>query len=111
MRSSAATTSLAPSESERAGVRGPHSLSASTVERVGVRGRAAFFRCIAPDAREILHDWKCAADGELQFTLPGVLKVQSFSQRGNLTNIFGKFGGADQLRIAVNQLQMLLYAV
>jgi type I site-specific restriction endonuclease len=49
-------------------------------------------------------------DGELQFTLPDVLKVPPISQHGNVTEIIGKFGGADQLRNAVNQLQLLLYA-
>jgi len=50
-------------------------------------------------------------DGELQFTLPDVLKVPPISQRGNVNEIIGKFGGADQLRDAVNRLQTLLYAV
>ena len=45
-----------------------------------------------------------------QFTLPDVLKVPPISQHGNVTEIIGKFGGADQLRNAVNQLQLLLYA-
>jgi hypothetical protein len=49
-------------------------------------------------------------DGELQFTLPDVLKVPPISLRGNVNEIIGKFGGADQLRNAVNQLQSLLYA-
>ncbi len=66
----------------------------------------------APEAREILSDLleKYAADGELQFTLPDVLKVPLISQRGNVAEIVGKFGGEDQLRNAVNQLQALLYA-
>lgn len=49
-------------------------------------------------------------DGELQFTLPDVLKVRPISDHGNVNEIVGKFGGADQLRNAVNQLQSLLYA-
>ena len=53
---------------------------------------------------------KYAADGELQFTLPDVLKVPPISQHGNVAEIVGKFSGADQLRNAVNQLQLLLYA-
>jgi len=36
--------------------------------------------------------------------------VPPISQRGNVNEIIGKFGGADQLRNAVNQLQALLYA-
>ena len=53
---------------------------------------------------------KYASDGELQFTLPDVLKVPPISQHGNVAEIMGKFGGADQLRNAINQLQSLLYA-
>jgi type I restriction enzyme R subunit len=51
-----------------------------------------------------------ATDGELQFTLPDVLKVPPISQHGNVNEIIGTFGGADQLRNAVNQLQTLLDA-
>ena len=46
-----------------------------------------------------------ASDGELQFTLPDVPRrrgVPPISQRGNVNEIIGKFGGADQLRNAVN---------
>ena len=74
--------------------------------------QAAFFNYFAPEAREILNDLleKYAADGELQFTLPDVLKLPPISHHGNVAEIIGKFGGADQLRNAVNQLQSLLYA-
>jgi type I restriction enzyme R subunit len=72
----------------------------------------AFFKFFAPEAREILDDLleKYASDGELQFTLPDVLKVRPISDHGNVNEIISKFGGADQLRNAVNQLQLLLYA-
>jgi len=53
---------------------------------------------------------KYAADGELQFTLPDVLKVPPISQHGNVNEIIGMFGGPDELRKAVEQLQALLYA-
>ncbi len=43
--------------------------------------------------------------------LPDVLKVPPISQHGNVNEIIGKFGGADQLRSAVNQLQSLLYVI
>ena len=74
--------------------------------------QVAFFGYFAPEAREILNDLleKYAADGELQFTLPDVLKVRPISDHGNVNEIIGKFGGADQLRNAVSQLQSLLYA-
>jgi type I restriction enzyme R subunit len=76
------------------------------------RDKAAFFAHFAPEAREILNDLleKYAADGELQFTLPDVLKLPPISEHGNVAEIIGKFGGSDQLRNAVNQLQSLLYA-
>jgi len=74
--------------------------------------QAAFFGYFAPEAREPLNDLleKCATEGELQFTLPDMLKVPPISQHGNVNEIIGKFGGADQLRNAVNQVQSLLYA-
>ena len=43
---------------------------------------------------------KYADDGELQFTLPGVLKVLRISQHGNVAEIVGKFGGTDEVRNA-----------
>ena len=45
-----------------------------------------------------------AFDGELQVTLPDALKVPPISQHGNGAEIIGKFGGAHQLRNAVNPL-------
>jgi type I restriction enzyme R subunit len=74
--------------------------------------QTAFFAYFGPEACEILNDLleKYAIDGELQFTLPDVLKVPPISQHGNVHEVIGKFGRADQLRNAVNQLQTLLYA-
>jgi type I restriction enzyme R subunit len=76
------------------------------------RQETAFFNFFAPEAREILNDLleKYATDGELQFTLPDVLKVPPISEHGNVAEIAGRFGGTDQLRNAVNRLQTLLYA-
>ena len=56
-----------------------------------------------------------ATDGKLQLVavrkyLPDVLKVPPISQHGSVAEIIGKFGGADELRNAVNRLQSLLYA-
>ena len=75
--------------------------------------QVGFFNYFAPESREILNDLleKYAADGELQFTLPDVLKLPPISQHGNVNEIIGKFGGPDKVREAVNQLQTLLYAV
>ena len=72
----------------------------------------ACFKFFAPEASEHLDHLleKYASDGELEFTLPDVLKVRSISNHGNVNEIIGKFGGADHLRTAVNQLQSRLYA-
>jgi type I restriction enzyme R subunit len=73
--------------------------------------QTAFFNYLGPEAREILADLleKYATDGELQFTLPDVLQIPPITKHGNVSEIIGKFGSADQLRTAVNQLQSLLY--
>ncbi len=74
--------------------------------------QSAFFAYYSPEAREILDALleKYAADGEFLFTLPDVLKVPPISQHGNVNEIIEKFGGATQLRTAVDKLQELLYA-
>ena len=88
---------------------------------VGVRYRnpkqAGFFNYLGPEAREILDDLlgKYASDGELHLVvvrkhLLDVLKFPPTSHRGNVNEIIGKFGGADQLCTAVNRLQSLLCA-
>lgn len=73
--------------------------------------QAAFFTFYAPEAREVLEELleKYATDGEVQFTLPDVLKVPPISRHGTVHEIAGVFGGPDQLRTAVNQLQSVLY--
>jgi hypothetical protein len=80
------------------------------------------FNCLGPGARKILDDltgnhdprqrtthvgasiawqrWErqYASDGELQSTLPAVLKLSPNSHHGNVNEIIGKFGGANQFR-------------
>jgi type I restriction enzyme, R subunit len=70
------------------------------------------FNYLKPEAREILDELleKYAADGEVQFVLPDVLKVPPISQRGSVGEIVNVFGGPDELRTAVDRLQELLYA-
>ncbi len=53
---------------------------------------------------------KYAEHGTAQFAIPDVLKVPPISKHGNVIEIASLFGGAAQLREAVNQLQSLLYA-
>jgi type I restriction enzyme R subunit len=72
---------------------------------------SAFFKFYAPEARAILQDLleKYAIDGEVQFTLPDVLKVAPIWRHGNVAEIARKFGGVDNLRSAVKRLQEVLY--
>ena len=71
-----------------------------------------FFDQYGPEAKAILNDLleKYAEHGTAQFILPDVLHVPPLSERGNVMEIAGLFGGPDQLRQAVTQLQTLLYA-
>jgi type I restriction enzyme R subunit len=71
-----------------------------------------FFDQYGPQARAVLNDLleKYAEHGTAQFVIPDVLKVPPISERGNVMEIAGLFGGPEQLRDAVNQLQTLLYA-
>jgi type I restriction enzyme R subunit len=48
--------------------------------------------------------------GTAQFQIPDILKVPPISERGTIPEIAALFGGAEQLRAAVTQLQTLLYA-
>ena len=48
--------------------------------------------------------------GAAQFAIPDMLKVPPISRHGNVIEIAGLFGGPQQLRNAVDQLQSLLYA-
>lgn len=65
-----------------------------------------------PEARAILGDLldKYAEHGTAQFVIPDVLELPPISERGNVIEIAGFFGGPAALREAVNQLQALLYA-
>ena len=74
--------------------------------------RKDFFAQYSPEARQILDELleKYADHGAAQFVLPDVLKVPPVSEHGQIGDIIKVFGGADQLREAVTQLQTLLYA-
>lgn len=71
-----------------------------------------FFAQYGPEAVDILNELldKYTEHGTAQFVIPDVLKVPPISKRGNVIEIAKFFGGPDKLRIAVNQLQTLLYA-
>lgn len=65
----------------------------------------------SPEARAILDDLleKYAQFGDAQFTLPDILKVPPVSRFGSINEIAALFGGAEELRAAVNHLQVMLY--
>ncbi len=71
----------------------------------------AFFQSYTEPARRILLALleKYAEHGTAQFTME-ILRVPPISEYGNLTEIANLFGGAEQLKAAVDQLQNLLYA-
>jgi type I restriction enzyme R subunit len=72
----------------------------------------AFFGRFTNGAREVLDELleKYVEFGTAQFQIPDILKVPPISQHGNVIEIAELFGGPDQLRVAVGELQQLLYA-
>jgi DNA-binding response OmpR family regulator len=73
--------------------------------------RKDFFKKYSPEARQILDELleKYADHGDAQFLLPDVLHVPPISNHGNPGEIIRLFGGAEQLRTAVTDLQGILY--
>ncbi|QQO20534.1 DEAD/DEAH box helicase family protein [Bradyrhizobium diazoefficiens] len=73
--------------------------------------RKDFFEKYGPEARQVLDELleKYAQHGDAQFVLPDVLHVPPISNHGNPGEIIKLFGGAEQLRIAVTDLQGILY--
>jgi type I restriction enzyme R subunit len=76
------------------------------------REEIKFFEKYGPEAREILNQIleKYTQHGTDQFLLPDVLHVPPISDRGTVGEIVQLFGGADQLRDAVKEMQEYLYA-
>jgi type I restriction enzyme R subunit len=76
------------------------------------REQKDFFERYGADARAILNELldKYADHGTAQFAIPDVLKVPPISGRGNVREIVNLFGGAENLRNAITELQTLLYA-
>jgi len=74
--------------------------------------RKGLFEKYGPEARQVLDELleKYAEHGDAQFTLPDVLHIPPISTHGAPAEIIRIFGGADQLRDAVNELQSELYA-
>jgi type I restriction enzyme R subunit len=71
-----------------------------------------FFDRYGPEAQAVLEELleKYAEHGTAQFVIPDVLKVPPISGHGNVREIAGLFGGPQELREAIHQLQRLLYA-
>lgn len=74
--------------------------------------RMDVFDRYGPRARSILEELleKYAEHGDAQFTLPDVLHVPPISAHGTVADITKLFGGAENLRTAVIELQTQLYA-
>jgi type I restriction enzyme R subunit len=73
--------------------------------------RKDYFEKFSPEACKVLDELleKYAEHGDAQFVLPDVLRVPPISTHGQPAEIIKLFGGPDQLRQAVNDLQGLLY--
>ncbi len=76
------------------------------------KGRVDFWDYFKPEARQILNEIldKYVEFGTAEFKIPDILKVEPISHHGNVVEIATKFGGADQLRDALEKMQTLLYA-
>ncbi len=76
------------------------------------KGRIDFWEQFKPEARQILEEIldKYIEYGTAQFKVPDILKVPPISNHGNVLEIADKFGGPEQLRSAIQDMQELLYA-
>jgi type I restriction enzyme R subunit len=72
----------------------------------------AFLGKYGKEAREILNALldKYADHGTDQFSIPEILEVPPISDYGNVMEIANHFGGSEQLRTAVSEMQKALYA-
>lgn len=75
-------------------------------------GGSDFFARHTAGARAVLQQLleKYIEFGTAQFLIPDILKVPPISDYGNVVEIAGLFGGTENLRRAVDELQELLYA-
>lgn len=70
-----------------------------------------FFERFSPAARQVLEELleKYTEHGTAQFVIPDVLEVPPLNQHGNVMEIAKLFGGAEKMRMVVNEMQALLY--
>ena len=75
------------------------------------REQREFFERYGAEARQVLDALieKYAEHGAAQFKLPEILEVAPFNEWGNVIEIAARFGGGEQLRGAVAELQRRLY--
>ena len=73
---------------------------------------AAFLEQYVPAAREVLGAMldKYAEHGSVQFKLPDILEIPPISEWGNVIEISDRFGGVQNMRKAVAEMQQRLYA-
>ncbi len=76
------------------------------------KNRPDFFDQFGPDARNILAALldKYTDFGPSEFSIPDALQLPPISEHGNVMEITNLFGGAPQMKQAVDRLQALLYA-
>lgn len=76
------------------------------------KGRVDFWERFKPEARRILEEIleKYIEYGTAQFKVPDILKVPPISSHGNILEIADNFGGPEQLRAAIEDMQKMLYA-
>ena len=72
----------------------------------------AFLEQYVPAAREVLGAMldKYAEHGSVQFKLPDILEIPPISEWGNVIEISDRFGGVQNMRKAVAEMQKRLYA-
>jgi type I restriction enzyme R subunit len=72
---------------------------------------AAFLGKYGKDARAVLSAMldKYSDHGTEQFSIPEILEVPPISEYGNVAEIVDYFGGVQELRSAVSEMQRLLY--
>jgi type I restriction enzyme R subunit len=71
-----------------------------------------FFEKFSPEAREILNEIleKYVELGIAQFKMPEVFYLPPLIKHGNIVEISKKFGGTEKLRVALANMQTMLYA-
>ena len=72
----------------------------------------SFFEKYGAEARMILDEIldKYIENGTPQFKIPDILKIEPIVKHGNVIEISTKFGGTENLRTALAEMQALLYA-